>query len=136
MRSCLLTILALGLVLAGFAPMKRTTRYAFPRLEHFPPMPVANGNVVTVEGATPGRYLFYDPILSIDSDLACGSCHKQAAAFSDAPRRFSTGRNGVLMKRNTPPLFNLAWYGHLFWDGRAANIEEQVFHPVAAHDEM
>ena len=40
------------------------------------------------------------------------------------------------MKRNTMPLFNLAWYPTLFWDGRAESIEEQVFHPLRAHDEM
>src|SRR5690606_8164795 len=43
------------------------------------------------------------------------------------------GQKGV---RNTPPLFNLAWNPRLFWDGRAQSIEDQVFHPVTAVDEM
>ncbi len=46
------------------------------------------------------------------------------------------GINGEAMERNTMPLFNLAWYPALFWDGAAASLEEQVFHPVRAHDEM
>jgi cytochrome c peroxidase len=39
-------------------------------------------------------------------------------------------------RRNVPPLFNLAWYPGLFWDGRAAGIEEQVSVPLLDHHEM
>lgn len=110
--------------------------YPFPDLYMFPPMPVAETNPVTVEGANVGRHLFYDPILSADSTFSCSSCHKQEVAFSDAPNQFSKGISGGFMKRNSMPLFNLAWYPSLFWDGRAANVEEQVFHPVRTTDEM
>ncbi len=113
-----------------------THRYKFPTLDFFPTMPVAEENPVTVEGVELGRYLFYDPILSKDSNMSCGSCHKQEAAFSDAPLAYSKGFNGELMSRNTLPLFNLAWYPTLFWDGRGGSIEQQVFHPVRAADEM
>ncbi len=106
------------------------TPYTFPKLHYFPKMPFSPSNQVTVEGAALGRFLFYDPILSRDSSLSCASCHKQAAAFSDAPLSFSKGVHGENMARNTPPLFNLVW------DGRALSIEEQVFHPVRAHEEM
>ena len=99
-------------------------------------MPLAADNPVTVEGVALGRHLFYDPILSADSNMACASCHRQEAAFSDAPVRFGKDRVGELLHRNTPPLFNLAWYSRLFWDGRAAGIEDQVLHPVRAHEEM
>lgn len=40
------------------------------------------------------------------------------------------------MVRNTMPLFNLAWYPAMFWDGRAVSIEAQITSPVQAHDEM
>jgi cytochrome c peroxidase len=40
------------------------------------------------------------------------------------------------MNRNTLPLFNLAWYKKLFWDGRVNSIEEQIFEPVKAHNEL
>ncbi len=83
-----------------------------------------------------GRHLFYDPILSGDSSFSCSSCHKQEAAFSDAPISLSLGIDGEPMKRNTMPLFNLAWSKAFFWDGRAASIEEQVFHPVRDTTEM
>ena len=126
----------ISIFLLGFLYKSETTPYPFPELPLFPEMPVAKHNPVTIEGALLGRYLFYDPILSSDSTISCASCHKQQYAFSDAPNPFSTGRNGVLMRRNTMPLFNLAWYPAFFWDGRAADLEEQVFHPVRAYDEM
>ncbi len=99
-------------------------------------MPVSDSNPVTLEGVDLGRHLFYDPILSIDSNLSCAGCHKQEAAFSDAPNRFSKGFNNAHLNRNTLPLFNLAWYTSFFWDGKAISLEEQVFHPVREHDEM
>ncbi len=99
-------------------------------------MPLPASNPVTVEGAALGRYLFYDPILSGDSSLACAGCHRQKAAFSDGVEVFSKGVGGARMSRNTLPLFNLAWHPTLFWDGRSVSIEDQVFVPVRAHNEM
>ncbi len=127
-----------GIFIISFSFMRKgdTTPYQFPELERFPKMPVNLENPVTIEGTSLGRYLFYDPILSRDSTFSCASCHKQANAFSDSPNRFSKGLKGNLMTRNTPPLFNLAWYPGLFWDGRAANAEAQVFIPVRTHTEM
>jgi cytochrome c peroxidase len=129
-------ILFLTGICFSFFSVKHDQPYIFPRLYHFPPMPVSAANPVTVQGAVLGRYLFYDPILSADSSISCASCHKQSRAFSDGPRRFSQGIEGQLQKRNTPPLFNLAWYPRLFWDGRADGPESQVFHPVRNADEM
>jgi cytochrome c peroxidase len=112
------------------------TPYKFPRLLHFPAMPVSAANPVTLEGADLGRHLFYDPVLSSDSTLSCAGCHKQSYAFSDSPNEFSKGRNGAIMPRNTMALFNLAWYPSFFWDGMAATIEEQISHPLKASTEM
>jgi len=136
MSKKIIVALLLLIALTGFKAEQSLHLYQFPDLQYFPPMPGAADNLVTVEGAQLGRYLFYDPILSKDSNLSCGSCHKQANAFSDAPLSFSKGFNGVLQTRNTPPLFNLAWYPMLFWDGKARSIEEQVFHPVRSNTEM
>ena len=101
------------------------TPYPFKQPVAFPKMPVSADNPVTEEGALLGRYLFYDTILSKDKTISCASCHKQEFAFSDSPQQFSKGIDDQLQKRNTPPLFNLAWYNFFFWDGRAKTIEEQ-----------
>jgi cytochrome c peroxidase len=100
----------------------------------FPTMPVSN-NTVSVEGAELGRLLFYDPILSADSTFSCGSCHHQEYAFSDNAS-VSLGIYADSLSRNTMPLFNLAWYPSMFWDGRSPSIENQVFHPVSNPVEM
>lgn len=97
---------------------------------------IATDNPPTVEGVALGRLLFYDPILSKDSTFSCSTCHQQKNAFSDAPQVFSRGVNGVLGQRNSMPLFNLSWYTRFFWDGKAASLEEQVFHPVRSPEEM
>ncbi|MGL4597117.1 MAG: cytochrome-c peroxidase [Bacteroidia bacterium] len=129
-------ILFTVVVCVGFVAQQATTPYVFPALRFFPPMPVSAENPVSNEGAMLGRYLFYDPVLSRDSSISCASCHKQEFAFTDGAKKFSTGIDGQAMKRNTMPLFNLAWYSTFFWDGRATSIETQVFQPVTAHDEM
>ena len=50
------------------------------------PIPILPAdNPFTEEGISLGRMLFYDPILSIDSTISCGSCHKQEYAFADGP---------------------------------------------------
>ncbi len=112
------------------------TPYAFPELANFPPMPVSYSNPVTMEGVNLGRYLFYDPILSRDSSVSCSTCHQQAHAFTGGLKQFNTGIDGDTMIRNTMPLFNLAWYNRYFWDGRAATLEDQIFHPVRDSTEM
>lgn len=132
----ILLVLIASLCFISFVAIKGVTPYVFPKPLNFPPIPKNEANIVTNEGVELGRYLFYDPILSADSSIACSSCHKQKFAFSDSPNSFSKGINAQLQKRNTPALFNLAWYSKLFWDGRVANVEQQVFHPVREKTEM
>lgn len=92
-------------------------------------------NPLTVEGVSLGRYLFYDPILSLDNSVACASCHIQEFAFSDTAK-YSAGVNGTLGLRNSMPLFNLAWNPHFFWDGRAAPLRAQIHFPITDGREM
>lgn len=129
-------ILLVVIFITGFRKGEKDSPYLFPEPYLFNKMPVAEDNPVTVAGVDLGRHLFYDPILSADSSISCASCHRQEAAFSDAPKQYSTGIGGAVATRNTMPLFNLAWYPALFWDGRGGSIEEQVFHPVRTHNEM
>ena len=93
------------------------------------------GNPLTDQGATLGRVLFYDPTLSSNSTISCGSCHIQSKGFADN-KRFNQGLNGELLKRNTPSLINLRFQGSFFWDTRESLLEEQVLMPVLDHVEM
>jgi cytochrome c peroxidase len=98
-------------------------------------MPIPENNPLTVEGINLGRHLFWDKNLSRNSTISCGSCHLQFANFSDTSQ-YSMGVDGIPSKRHSMPLINLAWSSTLFWDGRAASIEEQIFEPVPNHIEM
>lgn len=100
----------------------------------FTDLPVPQDNPMTVTGVALGRRLFFDPILSVDSTVACGSCHLPAFAFSDTAR-FSRGVAGET-GRQSMSLANLAWASELFWDGRAESLEAQVLMPVADPVEM
>ena len=111
------------------------TPYSLTRPQFFPPLNIPSENALTEEGGKLGRMLFYDPILSGDSTLACAGCHKQENAFTD-PRRFSLGIDGQSGRRNSMALFNLNWHSSFFWDGRELTLEEQIIQPVKDPIEM
>ena len=90
---------------------------------------------ITDAGATLGRVLFYDKILSIDNTVSCGSCHHQSIGFSDQAR-FSAGIDQQVTDRNAPSISNLYDDNLLFWDGRSTTIKDLVLQPVRNHKEM
>lgn len=93
-------------------------------------------NPTTAEGLALGRDLFFDPILSQDSTVSCGTCHQPARAFTDGRER-SIGIYGRVGERNAPGLTNIGYlHQALFWDGRADDLEGQALHPIAAAAEM
>ena len=83
-----------------------------------------------------GRALFYDPILSVDSTVSCGSCHQQFGAFSHAGHDVSHGIYSRLGKRNAPGLFNLTWHPYFMHDGGINHIEMQPLGPITNTLEM
>ncbi|MBL7739758.1 MAG: c-type cytochrome [Chitinophagaceae bacterium] len=94
-------------------------------------------NPVTDQGATLGRVLFYDKILSVNHTISCASCHKQSAGFSDElvlSKGFAGGNTG----RHSMSLINARYYpnGRFFWDERAATLEIQTLTPIQDHVEM
>ena len=95
------------------------------------------GNPVTDAGATLGRVLFYDTRLSLSETTSCASCHRQEAGFSD-PDVLSTGHGGEQTERHSMSLAFSRYYlgGRMFWDERAATLEEQVLMPIEDAVEM
>ncbi len=94
-------------------------------------------NPVTNAGATLGRVLFYDPLLSQNKTIACASCHVQKNAFSDT-NVLSLGVTGEKTARNSMPIVDSRYYrnGRFFWDERATTLEEQVLGPIQNPVEM
>ncbi len=82
-----------------------------------------------------GRYLFFDPVLSVDGKLSCASCHQPEKGFSDGLAT-SIGHQGKKLKRSAPSLWNVAYLERLFWDGRATTQEEQIQTSLYSKEEM
>lgn len=92
------------------------------------------------DGFTPqqidlGRYLFFDPVLSINGTVSCASCHQPENGFSDGLST-SVGVDHTPLKRAAPSLWNVAFYKKLFWDARASSLEEQMAGPLFSREEM
>lgn len=82
-----------------------------------------------------GKMLFFDPRLSRENNLTCGSCHNPSFAWEDA-QPTSVGTPMSRLGRHTPTVLNMAWGELYFWDGRAETLEEQALGPIQAGGEM
>lgn len=104
---------------------------------HFPlPHYSFANNPISSEGVKLGRRLFYDKSLSIDNSISCASCHHQQAAFSDPGKPVSLGVENRPGRRNSPPMFNLAWNTSFMWDGGINHIEVMPIAPITVMEEM
>lgn len=104
---------------------------------HFPqPVYKFANNPVTKDGFELGRRLFYEPRLSRDNSISCGSCHIQSSAFTQHGHDVSHGIEDRLGRRNSPPIMNLAWMPNYMWDGGIFDLDLQPINPITAHEEM
>ena len=101
----------------------------------FAPLPVPPQNPLRAARVALGERLFFDPILSRDRSVSCGSCHLPDLAFSDGRAR-SVGVEGRTGLRNAPALLNVAYRKSLFWDGGALFLESQALVPLEDPHEM
>ena len=94
-------------------------------------------NLITNDGATLGRVLFYDKNLSANKTISCSSCHSPQESFSDNDI-LSKGFDGGLTARHSMPLLNVRFYksGKMFWDERSPSLEKQVLQPIQNAVEM
>ena len=93
-----------------------------------PDLKVPADNVQTVEKIQLGKRLFNDKRLSADGTISCASCHQQHKGFSDG-LTFAKGISGQIGVRNSPTIFNAAFYKTFFVDGRKSSLEEQALAP-------
>jgi cytochrome c peroxidase len=108
------------------------------KLKAFAPLPAvvaSTGNPASAEKVALGRILYYEPRLSKSHQIACNTCHLLDKYGVDG-QPTSDGHKGQVGERNAPTVYNAA--GHLaqFWDGRAADVEEQAKGPVMNPIEM
>jgi cytochrome c peroxidase len=140
-----------------------TRTFTQAQLAPLPAAPAAPAdNPTTPEKVALGRMLFWDPILSASSDVACATCHHPSFGYADgldvaigadgvglgSARHFALDRPARFVKRNSPTVLNAAFNGidtqgaqnaaasPMFWDERVHSLEAQALEPLKALEEM
>lgn len=109
-----------------------------------------------------GRLLFWDPILSGNQEVACGTCHHPQFGYAEnldisigvdgaglGSRRQFVGSDPIpFVQRNSQTILNTAFNGidldgsydpataPMFWDVRAEGLEAQALLPIITFEEM
>lgn len=101
------------------------------------PDPAAIGLAdVTPAQVALGRKLFFDRRLSHNGTISCAMCHIPEQGFTSHEMATAVGIEGRSVRRNAPTLYNVAMMRRLFHDGRESALEQQVWSPLLAHNEM
>ena len=101
-----------------------------------PVMPVPLDNPINAEKIALGRKLFYDRRLSLNNTFSCAMCHVPEQGFSSNEMATAVGIEGRSVGRNSPTIYNTGYASLLFHDGRENTLEQQVWGPLLAHNEM
>lgn len=101
-----------------------------------PPVPVPVENPATKVKISLGKKLFYDRRLSHNNTFSCAMCHIPEQGFSSNEMATAVGVEGRSVRRNSHTLYNVAYYQSLFHDGRESTLEQQVWGPLLANNEM
>jgi parallel beta-helix repeat protein len=111
----------------------------------FPAMVVRPDNPVRPQRVALGRLLYFDPVVSGANDMSCASCHHPDLGLTDG-RGLSMGKGGrglgpervagAVVRRGAPTVWNAAYNASQFWDGRAADLEDQARFPITSPIEM
>lgn len=101
-----------------------------------PPVPVPTDNPLTREKVELGRKLFYDRRLSLNDTFSCAMCHVPDQGFTSNELAMAVGIEGRSVRRNSPTIYNAAYADLLFHDGREDRLEQQIWGPLLAKNEM
>lgn len=100
------------------------------------PRDALNGPVPSAAQIALGRKLFFDRRLSHNDTLACAGCHVPDQGFAQNELMTPIGIEGRTVKRNAPSLLNVGFMRHLFHDAREDRLEQQVWGPLLAFNEL
>ena len=98
-------------------------------IESLPPIPTDASNAYEADPRTAalGKKFFFDKRFSGNSEVSCGTCHREDYAFTDdLPLAHGMGTTG----RRTMTLIGSAYYPWLFWDGRKDSMWSQALGPL------
>ena len=101
-----------------------------------PAIPQPENNPVTKAKVALGRKLFFDRRLSLNDTFSCAMCHIPEQGFTSNELAMAVGLEGRSGRRNSPTIYNSAYLNKLFHDGREETLEQQVWGPLLAANEM
>jgi cytochrome c peroxidase len=101
-----------------------------------PPIPNPQENPISPEKIELGRLLFFDRRLSHNNTFSCAMCHVPEQGFSSNELATAVGIEGRTVRRNSPTIYNVAYLDRLFHDGRERTLEQQIWGPLLARNEM
>ena len=101
-----------------------------------PAVPVPDNNPISADKIALGRKLFFDRRLSINNTFSCAICHIPEQGFTSNEMATAVGVEGRTVRRNSPSLYNVAYMQTLFHDSRETTLENQVWGPLLAQNEM
>ena len=101
-----------------------------------PPLPVPADNALSETKIRLGRLLFFDRRLSHNKTFSCAMCHIPEQGFTSNELATAVGIEGRTVRRNSPTIYNVAYLERLFHDGRESSLEQQIWGPLLARNEM
>lgn len=107
-----------------------TPQLGLPKITAPPSNPISKAKIEL------GRKLFFDRRLSFNDTFSCAMCHIPQQGFTNNEMAMAVGVEGRSVRRNSPSIYNVAYAKTLFHDGREENLEQQVWGPLLAHNEM
>ncbi len=101
-----------------------------------PPATAPGDNPMSREKVALGRKLFFDRRLSLNDTFSCAMCHVPEQGFAHNELATAVGIEGRTVRRNAPSVYNVGYHRRLFHDGREYSLENQVWAPFLAKNEM
>ena len=97
--------------------------------------PALPDNATTPAKVDLGKMLYFEPRLSESHSITCNSCHMIGMGGVDL-QETSLGHRWQHGGRNSPTVYNAVFNVAQFWDGRAADLEQQAGGPLVNPVEM
>ena len=147
-------ILFIGFYSCSPEPIELDAGNRFGQLPKTPTFPV--NNTYATNKVKLGKFLFWDPILSGNKDVACVTCHHPNNGYAEqldlsigvgGTGLSESRQGGILVKRNAHTVLNTAYNGissggtytpetaPMFWDNRSKSLEEQAIQPLLSAEE-
>ncbi len=136
-RAILIVLVLFGCLSAS--PVRAQDELMARARQLFAPIPATPpelpGNPSTPAKVALGKMLYFDPRLSASHAISCNSCHNLGLGGADAEPT-SIGHRWQHGGRNAPTVLNAVFNKAQFWDGRAADLEQQAGGPIVNPIEM